>query len=67
MSLEMWERTGMIDLHYCTDMWTSYAARKHGWRTVVREGFRFTHHNAPRLDQHGRTIRDREVFRALVR
>ena len=56
----------MPDIHYCSDMWVSYRARAQGWPTQLRTGYRFTHHNAPREDQHGRTVRDRNQFLELI-
>ena len=62
MSWEQWEHIGMTDLHYCSDMWVSYVGRKFGWETRLRTAFQFTHHNAPRENQHGRTVYDRQRF-----
>ena len=64
LTREMWQRIGMIPLHYCTDLWVSHKGRLEGWETVVRTGMRFTHYNAPegRIDQHGRTSNDRAEF-----
>lgn len=45
---EMWDVIGMIDIHYCSDLYISTVARvKRGWETVIRTGMRFTHHTAP--------------------
>lgn len=68
MSAEQWERIGMIDLHYATDLWISWKGRREGWDTVIRTGMAFTHYNAMegRGDQHGRTLADRAEFQRIT-
>jgi hypothetical protein len=47
LTRQMWETIGMVDVHYCSDLWVSTVGRRHGWETVIRPGMRFTHHAAP--------------------
>jgi hypothetical protein len=59
---EMWDAIGMIDVHYCTDLWVSHQGRKHGWETVVRTGMVFTHYNAPAGRNYGRVPDDTRKY-----
>lgn len=46
---ELFQKIGPFpeDLHYYTDNWFSWAARKHGFESRVCHGYKFTHHLAP--------------------
>lgn len=46
---ELFEAIGPFpaDMHYYTDNWFSWAARKQGFKTKVNQGYLFTHHLAP--------------------
>lgn len=47
VSREMWNKIGMIDTQYCTDLWVSRIGRmRGGWETVIRTPIQFVHHNA---------------------
>jgi hypothetical protein len=37
------EEIGMIDVHYCSDVWVSYRGRQLGYETVLRHGFDVRH------------------------
>lgn len=45
----LFERIGPFpeDMHYFTDNWFSWAARKHGVESRVSHAYKFTHHLAP--------------------
>jgi hypothetical protein len=58
----MWERIGMIDVHYCTDLWVSTIGRRYGWETVIRTGMRFTHHTASAGRNYGRAWPDTQEY-----
>lgn len=67
LTAEMWERIGMIPVHYATDLWVSVIGARHGWPTVVREGMRFTHHEAPAGRNYGRASADIAEYQRYVR
>lgn len=65
MSWEQWERVGMVPLHYCSDCWVSERGRQLGIPTVLRHGYRVTHH----LHQVGRindATADRSRMQSLL-
>jgi hypothetical protein len=63
LTREMWEAIGMIDVHYCTDLWVSRVGRlRGGWGTVIRTEMRFTHHTADVGRNYGRVFSDTETF-----
>lgn len=68
MSAEQWDAIGMIELHYCTDLWVSEIGRRRGWPARIRTGYQFLHYHSHigRGDQHAQTREDREVFLRLV-
>jgi hypothetical protein len=66
MTREMWERIGMIPVHYCSDLYVSTVGRKHGWETAIRTGMRFTHHVAPEGRDYGRVNADTQEYLRLV-
>ncbi len=43
LSREMAEQIGMIDTHYCSDVWVSYRGRQLGYQTMLRHGFDLRH------------------------
>lgn len=59
---EMWDTVGMLDTHYCTDLWVSYQGRRHGWETVIRTGMAFTHHTAMAGRNEGRALSDTQQY-----
>ena len=61
-----WDRIGMIDVHYCTDLWVSHKGRKHGWQSVLRTGMVFTHYNAPAGRNYGRAPDDTREYLRLI-
>lgn len=66
MTREMWERIGMIPVHYTSDLWVSTIGRKHGWETAIRTGMRFTHHVAPEGRDYSRVNADTQEYMRLV-
>jgi hypothetical protein len=62
----MWEAIGMIDVHYCTDLWVSTIGRRHGWETAIRTGMRFTHHTAQAGRNHARAGDDTHRYLRAV-
>jgi hypothetical protein len=46
LTRKMWNAIGMINVHYCTDLWVSVIGRKRGWETAIRTGMVFTHYNS---------------------
>lgn len=44
LSREQVERIGMVDVHYCSDVWVSYRGRQLGYETVLAHGFDVIHH-----------------------
>jgi hypothetical protein len=67
VTAEMWDAIGMIDVHYCTDLWVSHQGRKHGWETVIRTGMAFTHYNAPAGRNYGRVPDDTRAYLEAIR
>lgn len=66
LTREMWDRIGMIPVHYCTDLWVSAKGRQHGWETVIRTGMVFTHYNAMPGRDHGRALLDTHEYLRLL-
>lgn len=64
---DMWERIGMIPVHYCTDLWVSHQGRKYGWETVLRTSMEFTHYNAPAGRNYGRVPDDTQEYLRSIR
>lgn len=62
----MWDRIGMIDVHYCTDLYVSHRGRMFGWQTVIRTGMCFTHYTAQPGRNYGRVSDDTNVFLRAV-
>jgi hypothetical protein len=67
LTREMWEAIGMIDVHYCSDLWVSTIGRRHGWETAIRTGMRFTHHTAQEGRDYGRAGPDTQEYMRRVR
>jgi hypothetical protein len=63
----MWHKIGMIDVHYCTDLWVSAQGRKHGWQTVVRTGMAFTHYTAQAGRNYGRVADDTRRYLEAIK
>jgi hypothetical protein len=71
LTRNQWDRIGMIDLHYFTDVWVSYTGRRLGIPTVLRTGYTVTHHNEPAgrgagMTQGERAHYDRDRFAELL-
>lgn len=66
LTAQMWKRIGMLDIHYCSDLWVSHQGRKHGWETVIRTGMRFTHHTAPQGRDYSRVGADTQAYLAAI-
>lgn len=66
MTREMWDKIGMIPVHYCTDLWVSTIGRRHGWETVIRDGMRFTHYTAQPGRNYGRAQPDTQEYLRYV-
>lgn len=66
LSRAMWERIGMLPIHYCSDLYVSVIGRRHGWETAIRTPMRFTHHVAPEGRDYSRAGRDTEEFMRCV-
>jgi len=62
----MWDKIGMIPVHYCTDLWVSAKGRMHGWQTVIRTGMEFTHHTAMPGRDYSRVPADTQEFMRLL-
>jgi len=62
----MWDRIGMIPIHYCTDLYMSAKGRSFGWETVIRTGMRFTHYNAAPGRNYGRAPDDTREYLRLI-
>ncbi len=45
-SREQVEAIGMLDIHYCSDVWFSYRGRQLGWPSVVVRGYEMLHHHS---------------------
>lgn len=67
LTRKMWDRIGMIPVHYCTDLWVSHQGRNWGWETVVRTGMRFTHYNAPAGRNYGRVPDDTRAYLEAIK
>lgn len=69
----VWEQIKpVLPIHYFTDDWISYRARKIGWPPVVRRDFAFTHHWATHgrgagMSYDGRMRHDQRVYIDAVR
>jgi len=62
LTRKMWERIGMIPVHYCTDLWVSVIGRRRGWETVIRTAMRFTHHAAAPGRDYSRVPADTQAY-----
>jgi hypothetical protein len=62
LTTEMWDAIGMLDTHYCTDLWVSHQGRRRGWETVIRTGMGFTHYNAQPGRNFGRVPADTQEY-----
>lgn len=67
LTRRMWERIGMIPVHYTSDLWVSYQGRLEGWETVVRTGMVFTHYNAPEGRDYSRVPADTNAYLEAIR
>lgn len=65
MSLTQWHQVWMLPIQYCSDAWVGVRGAQLGYRTVLRTGSRFTHHNetAGRLSTHAT---DMDMFARAV-
>jgi hypothetical protein len=66
LTAEMWDRIGMVPIHYCSDLWVSAKGRKCGWETVVRTAMRFTHHTAQAGRNYARVPDDTQQYMQLI-
>jgi len=66
LTAAMWERIGMVPLHYCTDLYVSARGRLKGWETVVRTGMVFTHYNAMPGRDYSRAFPDTQEYLRML-
>jgi hypothetical protein len=72
-SREQYERIRpLLAVHYYSDNWFTFRARKAGYSTVVRTSYRFTHHweqagRGAGMTQEERMIHDRAIYEEAVR
>ena len=63
LTRQMWDTIGMIDVHYCSDLYVSRIGRlRGGWETVIRTGMRFTHHTAQAGRDYSRAPADTQAY-----
>jgi hypothetical protein len=70
MSMAQWEQFApMIPLHYYTDNWFTYQARKAGYRVEVCRDYAFVHHRPPtlRAGEQRQMIHDQQMYERYVR
>lgn len=66
LSWEQWQRIGMLDVHYASDLWVSEYGRQLGYPTVLRHGYEIVHHmhevgRGAGMEQGARDRMDRET------
>lgn len=71
LSWEQWKRIGMLDVHYCSDVWVSERGRQLGFPTVLRHGYEIVHHmhsvgRGAGMEQGARDRMDRETMRRAL-
>lgn len=62
----MWEKIGMVPIHYCSDIFVSIHGRRFGWETVVRTGMQFKHYEASAGRNYGRVPGDTAAYLAAI-
>ncbi len=73
MPMDLWRDhvAPVLPIHYYTDDWISYRAKRASWPAVVNRAFAFTHHWAEHgrgagMGYHERMVHDRGVFVSAV-
>lgn len=66
LTRELWDRVGMIETHYFTDVWVSARAAALGVATVLRVDSVITHHNERVGRAYGMSQGNRDQHDALV-
>lgn len=66
LSREWADAIGMLDVHYCSDVWVSYRGRQLGIQTVLRHGFEVVHYQEAAGRGAGMSQVDRDAMDAAT-